>query len=206
MSAAPLAGRTDEIELLVGTFQRVRRDREPQLVTVAGVPGIGKSRLVAELFAVVDADPELITWRRGRSLSYGDGVSLWALGEIAKAELGVLESDARDETAAKLERSLAQLVEDERERVWLGRHLAPLLGLPSEQDDHGERFGAWRRWIELLADRRPLVLVFEDLQWADDELLDFVDELADWASDLPLLVVCTARPELFERRPGWGGG
>jgi class 3 adenylate cyclase/tetratricopeptide (TPR) repeat protein len=205
MSAAPLAGREDEVELLVSTFQRVRRDREPQLVTVAGVPGIGKSRLVAELFAFVEADPDFVTWRRGRSLSYGEGVSLWALGEIVKAELGVLESDTRDETADKLAASLAELAED-GERAWLTRHLAPLLGLPTEQGDRGERFGAWRRWIELLADRRPLVLVFEDIQWADDELLDFVDELADWATDLPLLVVCTARPELFERRPGWGGG
>jgi class 3 adenylate cyclase/tetratricopeptide (TPR) repeat protein len=206
MSAAPLAGREDEVELLVNTFQRVRRDREPQLVTVAGVPGIGKSRLVAELYEFVESDPDLVTWRRGRSLSYGDGVSLWALGEIAKAELGVLESDTRDETAAKLADSLAELSNDEGERAWLARHLAPLLGLPAEQDDRTERFGAWRRWIELIADRRPTVLVFEDVQWADDELLDFVDELADWATDLPLLVVCTTRPELFERRPGWGGG
>jgi class 3 adenylate cyclase/tetratricopeptide (TPR) repeat protein len=206
MSAAPLAGREDEVELLVSTLQRVRRDREPQLVTVAGVPGIGKSRLVSELFAFVEADADFITWRRGRSLSYGHGVSLWALGEIAKAELGVLESDTRAETATKLEHALTELAEDEREQAWLARHLAPLLGLPSEQEDRAERFGAWRRWIELLADRRPTVLVFEDIQWADDELLDFIDELADWASDLPLLVVCTARPELFERRPGWGGG
>src|SRR5690242_8020029 len=206
MSAAPLAGRGDEVELLVNTFQRVRRDREPQLVTVGGVPGIGKSRLVAELFAFVEAEPDFITWRRGRSLSYGDGVSLWALGEIVKAELGVLESDARDETASKLEQSLAELADSDAERAWLTRHLAPLLGLPAEQSDRSERFGAWRRWIELLAEQRTLVLVFEDIQWADDELLDFVDELADWASDLPLLVVCTARPELFERRPGWGGG
>ena len=206
MSAAPLAGREDEVELLVNTFQRVRRDREPQLVTVAGVPGIGKSRLVAELFAFIEADPDFVTWRRGRSLSYGDGVSLWALGEIAKAELGVLESDARDETATKLADSLAELTDDESERAWLARHLAPLLGLPAEQDDRTARFGAWRRWIELLAEHHPLVLVFEDIQWADDELLDFVDELADWATDLPLLIVCTTRPELFERRPGWGGG
>jgi class 3 adenylate cyclase len=206
LSTAPLAGRRDEVELLANALQRVRRDREPQLVTVAGVPGIGKSRLVAELFALVEADPEFITWRRGRCLSYGEGVSLWALGEIAKAEAAILESDTRDETAAKLAASLDELAADEDERAWLERHLAPLVGLPSEQVDRAERFGAWRRWIELLADRYPLVLVFEDVQWADDELLDFVDDLAEWASDIPLLVVCTARPELFERRPGWGGG
>jgi class 3 adenylate cyclase/tetratricopeptide (TPR) repeat protein len=206
MSAAPLAGRGDEVELLVTTFQRVRRDREPQLVTIAGVPGIGKSRLVAELFAFADADPGLITWRRGRSLSYGEGLSLWALGEIAKAELGVLESDDGAETASKLNDGLRELLDDDVEQAWLARHLAPLLGLPTAQYDRSERFSAWRRWIELLADRRPLVLVFEDLQWADDDLLDFVDELAEWATDLPLLVLCTTRPELFERRPGWGGG
>ena len=206
VSAAPLAGRRDELDLLVHALERARREHEPQLVTVAGVPGIGKSRLVAELYAVVDADEEIIGWRRGRSLSYGEGVSLWALGEIVKAELGVLESDSRDETATKLARTVAELFMDEADRLWLERQLAPLVGLPSEPVERQERFGAWRRWVEALAERRPLVLVFEDLQWADDELLDFVDELADWISGVPLLIVCTTRPELFERRPGWGGG
>ncbi len=206
VSAAPLVGRKDELELLVSAFQRARRDREPQLVTVSGVPGIGKSRLVAELYAAVDADEEIVGWRRGRSLSYGDNVSLWALGEIVKAELGVLESDSRDETAAKLKQSVADLVEENADRTWLERELAPLVGLPADSVDRQQRFGAWRRWLEALAERRPLVLVFEDLQWADDELLDFVDELADWSNGAPLLIVCTTRPELFERRPSWGGG
>jgi hypothetical protein len=87
VSSAPLVGRADELDLLVGSLQRARRDREPQLVTVAGVPGIGKSRLVAELYAVVDEDDEIIAGRRGRCLSYGVGVSLWALGEIVKGVL-----------------------------------------------------------------------------------------------------------------------
>jgi class 3 adenylate cyclase/tetratricopeptide (TPR) repeat protein len=206
VSAAPLVGRTEELDLLVSTFQRMRRERRPQLVTVVGVPGIGKSRLVTELFGVADADPEFITWRRGRSLSYGEGISLWALGEIVKAELGVLESDSREETAAKLTKSVAEVVPNEDERRWLESQLAPLVGLPAEPVAREQRFGAWRRWVEALAEQRPLVLVFEDLQWADDELLDFVDELADWASDVPLLIVCTTRPELLERRPDWGGG
>jgi class 3 adenylate cyclase/tetratricopeptide (TPR) repeat protein len=206
VSYAPLVGRRDELELLVGALQRVRREREPQLLTVAGVPGIGKSRLVAELYAEADRDEEIIGWRRGRSLSYGESVSLWALGEIVKAELGVLESDSRAETAAKLRASVAHLVETDADRAWLERQLAPLVGLPSESVDRQERFGAWRRWIEALAERRPLVVVFEDLQWADDELLDFVDELAEWTTGVPLLIICTTRPELFERRPAWGGG
>jgi class 3 adenylate cyclase/tetratricopeptide (TPR) repeat protein len=206
VSAAPLVGRTEELDLLVGAFQRMRRERQPQLVTVVGVPGIGKSRLVTELFAVAEADPEFITWRRGRSLSYGEGISLWALGEIVKAQLGVLESDSREQTAIKLAESVAELVPDHEEARWLEQQLAPLVGLPSEAVVREQRFGAWRRWVEALAEQRPLVLVFEDLQWADDELLDFVDELADWASDVPLLIVCTTRPELLERRPDWGGG
>jgi class 3 adenylate cyclase/tetratricopeptide (TPR) repeat protein len=206
VSAAPLVGRTEELDLLVSAFQRMRRERRPQLVTVVGVPGIGKSRLVTELFAVAEADPEFITWRRGRSLSYGEGISLWALGEIVKAELGVLESDSREETATKLTESIAELVPNDDERSWLESELAPLVGLPSQAVAREQRFGAWRRWVEALAEQRPLVLVFEDLQWADDELLDFIDELADWASDVPLLIACTSRPELLERRPDWGGG
>jgi class 3 adenylate cyclase len=206
VSSAPLVGRADELDLLVGALQRARRDREPQLVTVAGVPGIGKSRLVAELYAVVDEDDEIIAWRRGRCLSYGVGISLWALGEIVKAELGVLESDSRAETEAKLAGALEGLLEDPSERAWLERQLAALAGLPAEPGDRVDSFAAWRRFIEALADRRPLVLVFEDLQWADDELLDFVDALPERVSGVPLLVVCTTRPELFERRPGWGGG
>jgi class 3 adenylate cyclase len=205
-SSSSLVGRDGELELLVGALQRARRDRQPQLVTVAGVPGIGKSRLVAELYAAVDAEEELIAWRRGRSLPYGEDVSFWALGEIVKAELGVFESDAAEETAAKLARALAELVEEKGEREWIGRHLAPLVGLPAEELDASESPAAWRRWLELLAERRPLVLVFEDLQWGDDELLGFVEELVDWIAGVPLLVVCTARPELYERRPGWAGG
>jgi class 3 adenylate cyclase len=206
VSSAPLVGRADELDLLVGALQRARRDREPQLVTVAGVPGIGKSRLVAELYAVVDEDDEIIAWRRGRCLSYGDGISLWALGEIVKAELGVLESDSRAETEAKLSAALDGLVEEPEERAWLGRQLAPLAGLQAEPGERADSFAAWRRFIEALAVRRPLVLLFEDLQWADDELLDFLDALAERVRGVPLLVVCTTRPELFERRPGWGGG
>jgi class 3 adenylate cyclase/tetratricopeptide (TPR) repeat protein len=207
VSSGPLVGRGTELDLLVGALQRTRRERQPQLVTLAGVPGIGKSRLVAELYTVADADEELIAWRRGRSLSYGEGASLWALGEIVKAELGVLETDPAPEAAAKLAATLADLSLDDSERDWLERRLAPLAGLPAaEPGERAESFAAWRRFIEALADRRPLVLVFEDLQWADDELLDFVDALAERVTGVPLLVVCTTRPELFERRSGWGGG
>ena len=204
-----LVGRKRELELLAGALERARSEREPQLVTVSGVPGIGKSRLVGELFGIVEADEELITWRQGRSLSYGEGVSFWALGEIVKAEVGVLGSDSREAGEEKLAPVLADLL-PEGEREWVAAHLRPLLGLAADEarggEDRSESFAAWRRFLEALAERRPTVLVFEDLQWADDALLDFVDELPEWVAGVPLLVVCTTRPELFERRPGWSGG
>ena len=189
-----------------GTLRRVVAEREPQLVTLVGVPGIGKSRLVYELLGVVESDDELVYWRQGRCLPYGDGVAFWAFGEMVKAQAGILETDSSAETLRKL----AEMVDDlcDEDAVWVERALRPLVGLggdgtPGTRD---ESFAAWRRLVEAMADRRPTVLVFEDLHWADEGLLDFVDHLVDWSTGVPLLCVCTARPELSERRPDWGGG
>jgi class 3 adenylate cyclase len=206
---AELVGREDEVGLLAGALTRVRREREPQLVTLVGVPGIGKSRLVAELLALVDALPDLVTWRQGRCLPYGDGISFWALGEMVKAQAGVLETDSAHVAEGKLAEAVAALVPDKSEAEWVTTYTRPLLGLGGGSgldDRRSEAFAAWRRFFEGLGEQRPVVLVFEDLHWADDGLLDFVDHLADWAREVPLLVVGTARPELLERRPGWGGG
>ncbi len=150
----------------------------------------------------------MITWHQGRSLPYGEGVTFWALGEIVKAQTGILESDSAAEAAAKLGSAVAELVSDEEEAQWLNAHLRLLVGTGGDEASAraGEPFAAWRRFLETLAERRPLVLVFEDLHWADDALLDFVDELVDRVTDVPLLVLTTARPEFLERRPGWGGG
>ena len=203
----PLVGRERERSLLADALARARTEESVQLVTLVGVPGIGKSRLVAELFSVVDADPDLIAWRQGRSLPYGESVSFWALGEIVKSHAGVLESDDADAAAAKLAATIESLVDDAQERTWLTARARPLIGLDVEERvDRGEAFAAWRRLLEAAAEQRPLVLVFEDLHWADDGLLDFVDHLADWATTVPLLIVATARPELLDRRPNWGGG
>jgi class 3 adenylate cyclase/tetratricopeptide (TPR) repeat protein len=208
--AAALVGRERELELLGAALARVREEQAPQLVTLVGVPGIGKSRLVFELLQQVEADPELVTWRQGRCLPYGDGVALWALGEMVKAQAGILETDAADAAAGKLERAVSDLIADEREMAWVTGHLRPLVGLGATatlgDDRHGEAFAAWRRFLEALAEGSPAVLVVEDLHWADDALLDFLDHLVDWADHVPLLLVCTARPELLSRRPGWGGG
>jgi class 3 adenylate cyclase len=203
----PLVGRERERSLLADALAHARAEQSAQLVTLVGVPGIGKSRLVAELFQITDADEEIISWRQGRSLPYGERASFWALGEIVKAHAGILESDDAATAEAKLVAMVEALGEDERERDWLARHTRPLLGLEMEgQADRDEAFAAWRRLLEAAAEQRPLILVFEDLHWADDGLLDFVDHLADWATTVPLLIVATARPELLDRRPGWGGG
>ena len=106
--------------------------------------------------------------------------------------------------------AVATLIAEPTDAQWIEGHLRPLAGLRASGDGGGDRrdeaFTAWRRFFEALAEQGPLVLVFEDLHWADDNLLDFVEHLVDWAGGVPMLVVCTARPELFERRPGWGGG
>jgi class 3 adenylate cyclase/tetratricopeptide (TPR) repeat protein len=198
---APLVGRENELDALLNALARAR-DGEPQLVTLVGVPGIGKSRLVWELFQRVDASPEFVTWRQGRSLPYGEGISFWALGEMVKAHAGILETDQ----PAEAERKMREIAGD----PWVESHLRPLVGLEADAELGGDRraeaFAAWRRFFEALAEQGLVVLVFEDLHWADDGLLDFVDHLVEWASGVSLLVVGTARPELLARRPGWGGG
>jgi class 3 adenylate cyclase len=206
----PLVGRGEEVDLLLDALRRCRSERAVQLVTLVGVPGIGKSRLVWELMQAVERDPDFITWRQGRSLPYGDGVAYWALGEMVKAQAGILDSDTAHEAEAKLQATVADLIPDPVEAAWVEEHVRALAGLEAVTgaggNRHSEAAAAWRRLLEALADLHPLVLVFEDLHWADDALLDFIDHLADWSSDVPMLVVCTARPELLDRRGGWGGG
>ena len=192
----PLVGRERELELLRAALARARDDNATQLLTLVGAPGIGKSRLVHEL-ARGDGG---FSWRKGRCLPYGDGVTFWALGEVVKTHLGILESDAADEA----ERKLLAAVDDE----WIADNLRPLVGLSevgqSGTDRRAEAFAAWREFVSKLAQERPLAIVLEDLHWADEALLDFVTYLFEWARESPLLLLCTARPELLDRRPGWG--
>jgi class 3 adenylate cyclase len=205
--ATPLVGRQRELDLLLGALARAREETSAQLVTLVGVPGIGKSRLVYELSQAIENQPDLISWRRGRSLPYGEGVTYWALSEMVKAQAGILETDAADATESKLGAAISELADGDVEAQWLEASLGPLVGLVEDGGaPRDDRFAAWRRFLEALAEHRPLVLVFEDLHWADDDLLDFVDYLVDWATGVPLLVVCVARPELLQRRPAWGGG
>jgi len=206
---SPLVGRRRELELVHAALVGVREERTPQLVTLVGVPGIGKSRLLGEIRSASEREPDEITWRQGRSLPYGEGVTFWALGEVAKAEAGILESDVGDAVAEKLGRAVRAFL-PEGDASWVEANLRPLVGLGAGLELAGghreEAFAAWRRFLESMAERRTTVVAFEDLHWADEGLLDFVDYLVEWTSGVPLFVVCTARPELLTRRPHWGGG
>src|SRR5215475_10491878 len=205
-----LVGRLRELAMLREALTRVQAERSPQLVTLMGVPGIGKSRLLFELSQIAEAEAELIGWRQGRCLPYGEGVSFWALAEMVKAQTGILESDTSGEAEAKLSQMTAEVMGGTPDADWVCQHLRALAGVgggaSAGGDRRGEAFAAWRQFFEALAERRPLVLVFEDLHWADEGLLDFVDYLAGWVGEVPLLIAGTARPELLARRPGWGGG
>jgi class 3 adenylate cyclase/tetratricopeptide (TPR) repeat protein len=215
---SPFIGRTHELETLLRTFSRSVDEAGLQLVTITGEPGVGKSRLLWELKKTIDEDATVTAyWRQGRCLPYGEGITFWALGEIVKGLAGVLESDDPDQAAQKLDTALRAFVEDQGDHEWLRTRLQPLLGVGSAggdaattahsaPSDREEAYAAWRRFLESAAARHPLVLVFEDLHWADPALIAFVDHLVDWSTGVPITVICTARPELYERHAGWGGG
>ena len=212
-SATQFIDRARELGVMVTTFDRVRSEREPQLITLIGEPGIGKSRLLGELWRRVDAEPGLLYWRRGRCLPYGEHMAFGALSQIVKTHAGIVRADSRSQMVRKLDQALAVMVTNPAQWAWIAKHLRLLMGLlPLGRDrelretDRDEAFAAWRRFIEEVAATHPLVLIVEDLQWADDGLLDFLDELTDRVRSVPLLVVGTARPELLDRRPDWGGG
>jgi class 3 adenylate cyclase/tetratricopeptide (TPR) repeat protein len=202
----PLVGREIDLALLKGAFDKAVAGPSLQLVTVVGEPGVGKSRLVAALFDYLDSLPQLVRFRQGHCLPYGDGITFWAVGEIVKAEVGVLDSDDPATASRKLELAIARLVEDPDDQRWVIDRLAPLLGLATFTVDRDETYVAWRRFLEAAAAENPLVCVIEDLHWADAALLGFIEHLAEWCHGVPLLVIGTARPELYEQHPSWGAG
>lgn len=209
-SRTPFVGREDELEVLKRAYFRASRERSLQLVTIMGEPGVGKSRLVTEFFAFIDDLTDLVFWRQGRCPSYGEGITFWPLGEIVKAQAGILESDRPDEASSKLAAAIRPFVNEGSERNWLQARLAPLVGL-AQPDAIGvaerpETFTAWRRFLEAMASVHTLTMIVEDLHWGDDAMVEFLEHLVDWSHDVPIVVVCTARPELYERHPRWGGG
>ena len=199
---APFVGRERELRLVKELFHVAAEQPRAQLVQISGIAGIGKSRLAWEFEKYVDGLSQNVWWHRGRCLAYGEGVAYWALAEMVRMRAEILEGEDQRAARAKLEACLAQHVPDPEERVWIGPRLANLLGLEDRADtDRQDLFAAWRLFFERLTDQGPLVMVFEDLQWADQALLAFVEYLLEWSTSQPLYVLALARPELAEAHP-----
>src|SRR4051812_890811 len=217
---APLVGRANALATLEAIFERVELERAPHLVTLVGEAGVGKSRVLRELQTKLGHRQSEPTFRTGRCLPYGSGIVFWALGEVLREECGIVDHDSAEEAWGKLRTYALDLfggkgtavAEDAERQTAL---IARLIGLevPAELIPVGEDperlresfFSALRAGIEAMAARRPLVLAFEDIHWADDGMLDAIEHLAQWVR-APLMLVCRARDELLDRRPSWGGG
>jgi class 3 adenylate cyclase len=202
----PFVGRDAELRELLALFAGVG-DGVSRLVSVTGIAGIGKSRLAWELRERLDALPEDVAWHAGRAPAYGEGITFAAVAEMVRRRIRVADDASPTVARRQLALALEELVRDAAERRWMEPRVAVLLGSGDDHDfDRDELFAAWRKFFERVSDRSVAVLVFEDLQWADPALLDFVEHLSAWARDHRLLIVALARPELLDRRPGWGSG
>jgi class 3 adenylate cyclase/tetratricopeptide (TPR) repeat protein len=203
----PFVGRDRELRLVKELFHASAEERRAQLVSVVGVAGVGKSRLSWEFEKYVDGLAVEAWWHRGRCLSYGEGVAYWALAEMVRMRCGITEDEEVGSARAKLRATLAQHLPDADERAWVEPRLAHLLGLEEGvSGDQENLFSAWRVLFERLAEVDTVVLVFEDMQWADAGLIDFIDYLLDWSRSHAIFVVSLARPELADRVATWGAG
>jgi class 3 adenylate cyclase/predicted ATPase len=204
---APFVGRDAEFRLIRDLYHATASERKARLVSIIGVAGIGKSRLGWEFYKYFDGLVEQIWWHRGRCLAYGEGVAYWALAEMVRMRAGIAEDEEPDAAGARLGAALEEYVLDPEERGWIEPRLQHLLGLAERSaPDREDLFSAWRLFFERLAEQGPAVFLFEDLQWADNALLDFIEYLLEWSRAYPIYVLALARPELMERRPTWGAG
>ena len=203
----PFVGRKRELRLVKELFHASAEEGKAHLVSVVGIAGIGKSRLGWEFFKYVDGLADQVWWHRGRCLAYGEGVAYWALAEMVRLRAEIAEGEAPDSAREKLRAAIELHVPDAEERAWVEPRLAHLLGLEERQaSEREDLFAAWRLFFERMAESGPLVMVFEDMQWADVSLLEFVEYLLDWSRNHPIFVATLARPELAERHASWGAG
>jgi class 3 adenylate cyclase/tetratricopeptide (TPR) repeat protein len=206
---APFTGHDRDLRLIKEIFHATEEDQRARLVSVIGGAGVGKSRIAWEFEKYIDGLSQNVRWHRGRCLAYGEGVAFWAFAEMVRGRMGIVDGDSAPVVVAKLDETLAEFIDEPEERTWLRPRLAALLDMgevvaPGESFTRPDLFTAWRVLLERLsADDRIVALVFEDLQWADDGLLDFIDYLLD-AARFPLFLFTLSRPELAEARPQWG--
>ena len=202
---APFVGRDGEFRLVKELLHTSAEQRRGLLVSIVGVAGIGKSRLAWEFFKYIDGLADPYYWHLGRCLAYGDGVTYWALAEMVRSRAGIVEAEDPASASVKLHTTVETYVADADERRWVEARLAQLLGLePRTSNDREDLFAGWRLFFERMAEINPVVLSFEDMQWADSALLDFVEYLLDWSRNHPIFVITLTRPELLERQPNWG--
>jgi class 3 adenylate cyclase/tetratricopeptide (TPR) repeat protein len=195
----PFVGRDRELRLVKEAFHACVEERRAQLVQVAGIAGIGKSRLGWEFFKYMDGLERLFRWHRGRCLAYGEGVTYWALAEMVRGRAEIVEGEDRPSALAKLRAAVELHVPDPEHRRFVEPRLAHLLGLEERTaPDKKDLFAGWRLFFEQMSEQVPVIMVFEDLQWADPSLLEFIDYLLEWSRSFPIFVMTLSRPHVSE--------
>ena len=205
----PFVGRDAELRFITELYHAAARERRLRHVSVTGQPGIGKSRLSRELEKYLDGISETVFWHRGRCPAYGEGLTFWAIGEMVRRRAGIAEGDDAETTGQRIRSMLDEFVVDPSERARIEPAVRALLGLDTvgwSVSETGELYAAWRALFERIAEQGPVVLVFEDLQWADDGIVGFIGHLLEWSRNQPILIVTLARPEFLDVRPTWGAG
>jgi tetratricopeptide (TPR) repeat protein len=196
---SPMVGRDRERRRLHDAFEQAAGDSSCQLFTILGAAGVGKSRLVQEFLGDLAGRGQVA---RGRCLPYGEGITFWPVLEALRDIGGVDESDSPEEAVARL----AAAVDHDDDAELVAQRITDVVGLTEGGSQIEDGFEALRTYLELVATREPLVMVFDDVHWGEETFLDLVEHLADWSRGAPLLLLCMARPELLDSRPTWGGG
>jgi class 3 adenylate cyclase len=205
--SGPFVGRSAQLAELVDLYARTVTTRRGRSISVLGIAGIGKSRLLWEFERHLEGLPEPLALHVGRAPSYGEGMTFAPIAEMVRRRARINEGTETEVARRQLETTLAEFVPDVAEQRWIGPRLATLLDPGSHVAfERDELFAAWRRFFERVSDWAPVLLIFEDLQWADPPLLDFIDHVAAWSRGFPILIVAVARPELLDKRPSWGAG
>ena len=202
---APFVGRERELRLAKELFHATADDRTARLLSIVGTAGMGKSRLSWEFEKYIDGLADDAYWHRGRCLAYGEGVAYWALADMVRMRARITEDEPAETAIAKLREVITQMIDDPEERAFVEPRLQHLLGLTERvAPDREDLFSAWRLFVERMAERFPVIMVFEDIHWADAALVEFIESLLERSRTHPIFVLTLARPDVTERHPGWG--